>query len=159
MYIVLRGVVGTLCIFFSSLSTLASCIPVLWPFYYIHCNLFLCIWWWCIFYSPTSACIISFLSLYTCFFMYSIFISVSHMMSWWVLFKCFRKTDCESLSCHELPSCKVFQEFVVGIDFLCNITSYEFSDLKLLSWLFFLLWFCRKLPKGKIVRDIFYVIG
>ena len=112
------------------------------------------------FYSPISSCVVSFLSLYTCFFMYAIFISVSHMMPWWVLFKFFRKTGCESRLCHELSSCKVFQEFVVGIDFLCNTTSgYEFSDLRLLSWLFVLLWFCHGLPKEEIVRDIFYVIG
>ena len=30
--------------------------------------------------SPTSTCVVSFLSLYTCFFMYAIFISISHMM-------------------------------------------------------------------------------
>ena len=91
-------------------------------------------------------------SLYTCFFMYTIFISVSHMMPWWVLFKCFRKTSCESLSCHE--------EFVVRIDLFCNTTSgYEFSDLRILSWLFVLLWFCHGLPKWEIVRNIFYVIG
>ena len=30
--------------------------------------------------SPTSTCVVSFLSLYTCFFVYAIFISVSHMM-------------------------------------------------------------------------------
>ena len=103
---------------------------------------------------------VSFLSLYTCFFMYTILISISHMMSWWVLFKCFKKTGCESLTCHELSSYKVFQEFVVWIDLFCNTTSgYKFSDLRLLSWLFVLLWFCHRLPKGEIVRDIFYVIG
>ena len=32
--------------------------------------------------------------------------------------KCFRKTGSENLSCHELSSCKVFQEFVLGFDFL-----------------------------------------
>ena len=32
------------------------------------------------FYSPISTYVVSFLSLYTCFFMYAIFISVSHMM-------------------------------------------------------------------------------
>ena len=48
--------------------------------------------------------------------------------------KCFRKTGCENLSCHELSSCKVFQEFVLGLDFFYNSTSdYEFSDLRLLS--------------------------
>ena len=89
-----------------------------------------------------------------------IFISVSHMMPWWVLFKCFKKTDYESLFYHELSSCKVFQEFVVGIDLFCNTTSgYKLSDLRLLSWLFVLLWFCHGLLKGEIVKDIFYIIG
>ena len=31
--------------------------------------------------------------------------------------KCFRKKGCENLSCHELSSCKIFQEFVLGLDF------------------------------------------
>ena len=97
---------------------------------------------------------VSFISLYTCFFMYAILISISHMMPWWVLFKCFRKIGCELVSCY------IFQEFIVGIDLLCNTTSgYEFSDLKLLSWIFVLLWFCHRLLKWEIVRDIFYVIG
>ena len=103
--------------------------------------------------SLISPCVVSFLSLYTCFFMYKIFISVSHMMLWWVLFKCFRKTGCESLSCRELSSYKVSQEFVVRIDLLCNTTSgYELSDLWLPSYFICLLWFCHRLPKGEIVR-------
>ena len=49
-------------------------------------------------------------------------------------FKCFRKTGYESLSCRELFSCKVFQEFVIVIDSFCNTTSgYELSNLRLLS--------------------------
>ena len=32
--------------------------------------------------------------------------------------KCFRNTCCQSLSCHELSSCKVFEEFVLGLDFI-----------------------------------------
>ena len=104
---------------------------------------------------PISTCVFSFLSLYTCFYMYAIFISVSHMMPWWVLFKFFRKTSCESLLCHELSSCKVFQEFVLGLDLFCNsIGDYEFSDLRLLSWFICLLWFCHRLPNGEIVRVI-----
>ena len=109
--------------------------------------------WCCYHFSPISPCVVSFLSLYTCFLMYKIFIFISHMMPWWVLFKYFRKTGCESLSCHELSSCKVFQEFVVGIDLLCKTTSgYELSDLWLLSYFICLLWFCHGLPKGEIVR-------
>ena len=146
--------------FFFFFFTLVSCILVLWPFYLHTLYSIFHIWWWCIFF---------FTYLYMCC-LFSIFIHMflyvcnlnfcSHMMPWWVLFMCFRKTCCESLFCHELFSCKVFQEFVVRIDLFCNITSgYEFSDLKLLSWLFVLLWFCHRLPKGEIVRNIFYVIG
>ena len=109
---------------------------------------------------PIFTCVVSSLSLYACFFMDVIFISVSHKMPWWVLFKYFRKTGCETLSCRELFSCKVFQEFVVGIDLLCNTTSgYVLSNLRLLSWLVVLLWFCHRLPKDEIFKDIFYVIG
>ena len=144
------------------LFILASCTLFLWPFIYIHCTLFSYIWWWCMFFFfslPISTCVVPFLSLYTCFFMYAIFIFVSHMMPWWVLFKCFRKKGYESISCHELSSCKVFQVFVVGIDLFSNTTSgYEFSDLRLLSWLFVLLCFCHRLPKREIVGKIFYVI-
>ena len=32
--------------------------------------------------------------------------------------KCFRKTGCQNISCHELFSCKDFQEFVLGLDFI-----------------------------------------
>ena len=32
--------------------------------------------------------------------------------------KCFRKTSCQNLSCHELSSCKFFQEFMLWLDFI-----------------------------------------
>ena len=32
--------------------------------------------------------------------------------------KCFKSTRCQSLSCHELSSCKVFQECMLGLDFI-----------------------------------------
>ena len=69
------------------------------------------------------------------FFMYATFIFVSHLMPWWVLFKCFRMTGYECLPCHELSSCKVFQEFVLGLDLFVIHKCYEFSDLRLLSWI------------------------
>ena len=47
---------------------------------------------------------------------------------------CFKKTVYESLACHELSSCKIFQEFMLGLDLFCILTSdYEFSDLRLIS--------------------------
>ena len=85
--------------------------------------------------SPISSCVVSFLFLYTCFLLYAIFYFCFTLkcLDEFCL-KCYRKTGCESLSCRELFSRKVFQEFVAGIDLFYNTTSgYEFSDLRLLS--------------------------
>ena len=84
-------------------------------------------------FSSIFLCIVSSLSLYTCFFMYAIlyFYFTLRCLNEFCL-KCFRKTGCENLSCHELSSCKVFQEFVLRLDFIV-FSSYEFSDLRLLS--------------------------
>ena len=43
--------------------------------------------------------------------------------------KCFRYTDCQNLPYHELSSCKVFQEFVLGQILLHSTSEYELSDL------------------------------
>ena len=71
-----------------------------------------------------------FLSLYTCFFMYAIFYFYFTLrcLDEFCL-KCFRKTSCQNLLCHELSSCKIFQEFVLGLDLLYLTSDYEFSDL------------------------------
>ena len=63
--------------------------------------------------------VVSFLSLCTCFFMYAIlyFYFTLRGLDEFCL-KCFKKTSCENLSCHELSSCKVFQKFVLGLDFI-----------------------------------------
>ena len=58
-----------------------------------------------------------------------------------------------SLPYHDLSSCKVFQEFVVGLD-LCAFVSYgivvlDFSHNCCLR-------FCHRLSKGEIVRVIFF---
>ena len=143
------------CTFLFFLFMLALFILVLWPFIDIHYTLFSYIYIYIYdvcFSSPISTCVVLFLSLYTCLFIYAILIFVSHMMPWWVLFKCFRKTGYESLPCSELSSCKVFQEFMLGLDLLCISTNdYDFSDLKLLSWYICLLWFCHELPKGRLL--------
>ena len=157
MFHLVRGSVYLLIVLGVSFSFLYTGLVTIFTYFMLIFDIYIYIW--CVSSSPSSTCVVSFLSLYTCFYMYTILISVSHVMPWWVFFKCFRKISCESLSCRELFSCKVFQEFVVGIDLLCNTTSgYELSDLRLFSWLFVLLWFCHKLPKGEIVKDLFYVI-
>ena len=46
----------------------------------------------------------------------------------------FQKDRLLKFTCYELSSCKIFQEFVLGLDLFGNSTSdYEFSDLRLLS--------------------------
>ena len=70
-------------------------------------------------FSPIFPCVVSFLSLYTCFFMYAIFYFcfILRCLDKFCL-KCFKKTVCQNLSCHELSSCKIFQEFVLELDFV-----------------------------------------
>ena len=70
-------------------------------------------------FSPISSCVVYFLSLYTCFFMYAIlyFCFTLTCLNEFCL-KCFKKTGCQNLSCYELSSCKVFQVFVLGLDFI-----------------------------------------
>ena len=54
--------------------------------------------WWCMSSSPTSTCVVSFLSLYTCFFLYAIyyFCFIQRCLDEFCL-KYFRNTGCQSL--------------------------------------------------------------
>ena len=71
--------------------------------------------WWCMSSSPISACVVSFLSLYTYFFIVCNLLFLFHSkMPWWVLFKVFQKYKLSNSTCHKLSSCKIFQEFVLG---------------------------------------------
>ena len=62
---------------------------------YIYCAYLWYIYiyiWWCMFSSPTFTCVVSFLSLYTCFFTACNLLFLFHTkMPWWVLFKVFWK--------------------------------------------------------------------
>ena len=66
--------------------------------------------------SPIFSCVVSFLSLYTCFlFTYAIFYFCFTLRCLDELcLKYFRNIGSQNLSCHELSSSKVFQEFVLG---------------------------------------------
>ena len=119
----LKDVVRIICTFlFFILVTLSFCTPVLWPFIdNIHCTYFSFIYDVC-YYSPTSPCVVFFFffrSLYTCFFMYAIFYFCFTLrcLNEFCL-KYFKRTGCQNLSCHELYSCKAFQKFVIGLDFI-----------------------------------------
>ena len=70
-------------------------------------------------YSPISPCIVSFLSLYTCFFLFAIFYFcfILRCLNKFCL-KYFRNASYQSLSCHELSSCKFLQKLMLGLDFI-----------------------------------------
>ena len=67
-------------------------------------------------YSPIPPCVVSFLSLYTCFlFIVRNLLFLFHTkMPWWVLFKVFQKYRLSKSFCHKISSCKVFRiDFIV----------------------------------------------
>ena len=124
-----------LCIFFF-LSFIDTLFLYIWScdhFYtYIVLILFIC---GCMFLSPTLTCVVSFLSLYTCFLcLYAIyyFCFTRRCLDDFCL-KCFRKTSCQNLSYHELSSCKVFSRICVRIRCYCtqqvimSLVIYDFS--------------------------------
>ena len=139
----MRDVVRFLCIFFSFFYIYLMYIG-LWPFD-IHCTY---IWFIStnVCYSPIFTCVVSFLSLCTCFLyiVYNLLFPFHTKMPWWVLFKVFQKYRLSKSSYHKLSSCKVFQEFMSWV-------IYDFYHMFIC-----LLWFCHGLPKGEIVRT--YVI-
>ena len=99
--------------------------------------IYIYIWWGCYYSSFTYLYMYCFFSL----FMHVLFIIVCNLlflfhtkMPWWVLFKMFQKYKLSKSSCHELSSCKVFQEFVLGYILLYSTNEYKLSDLWLLSY-------------------------
>ena len=110
----LRDVVRNWCIFFSFyFRYITSCILVLWTFWH---TLYLYSLYIDVCFLPTLTCVVSFLSLYTCFLHYvcNLLFLFHTKMSWWVLFKVFQKYMLSKSICHKLFPCKVFQEFVLG---------------------------------------------
>ena len=84
--------------------------------WYIHTYIYIW-WWWCMSSSPISTCVVSFLSLYICFFFVCNLSFLFHTkMSWWVLFKMFQKYKLSKSSCHGLLL-QSFSRVCVRIDF------------------------------------------
>ena len=143
--------------FFSTLDTFILVHWVLWPLD-IHCTYIWFIYILMHIISPISPCVVSFLSLYT-FFLFDVcnLIFLFHTkMHWWVLFKVFQKNRLSKSTCHKLPSCKNFQEFMLGKILLYLTSEYELSIYDFSHMFICLLWFCHGLPKREIVRT--YVI-
>ena len=110
-------------LFFSfSFRYIIFCTLVSWPFSDSkHC---ICLWYiylmMLLSFSPISSCVVSFLSLYICFLLLYVifyFCFILRCLDEFCL-KCFKKTSCQNLSYHELSSYKVFQVFVLGLDFI-----------------------------------------
>ena len=143
--------------FLSILDTLFLCILVLWPLD-IHCTYIWSIYILMYAISPISPCVVSFLSLYTCFLfnVYNLLFLFHTKMPWRVCLKCFRNTGCQSLLAINSLLAKFFKS-------LCWDRFYYFQQVSM-SWVIYdfshificLLWFCHGLPKGEIVRT--YVI-
>ena len=125
-------------LFFSfSFRYIIFCTSVLWPLSDSkHCIYpwYIYIWWFCYHVLPISLCVVSFLSLYTCFFYVCNLLFLLHIkMPWWVLFKVFQK---DRLSKSIMPWTLILQSFSrvhVRIRFYCtqqvivSLVLYDFS--------------------------------
>ena len=113
---ILRNVVRLLCIFFSFfyIYLMYTSLVTIWHTLYLSMDIYIYIYV-DVCYSPIFSCVVSFLSLCTCFLLFVCnLLFMSHTkMSWWVLFKVFQKYRLSKSSCHELSFCKAFQEFVL----------------------------------------------
>ena len=117
VFIFFEGCSENLCIFsfLFFLDTLSFCTSVLWPVgdssIYIY-NDFVIIFTYlsmCCFFSLFMHMFLMYAIFYFCFTL--------RCLDEFCL-KCFRNTSYQNLSCHELSSCKLFQEFVLVLDFI-----------------------------------------
>ena len=93
--------------------------------------IFLYMWMYVFFFHLPLTCVVSFLSLCTCFLLLvcSLLVLFHTKMPWWILFKVFQKYRLSKSSCHKLSSYKIFQEFVLGykiyVDILSQVSNSE----------------------------------
>ena len=93
--------------------------------------IFLYMWMYVFFFHLPLICVVSFLSLCTCFLLLvcSLLFLFHTKMPWWILFKVFQKYRLSKSSCHKLSSYKIFQEFVLGykiyVDILSQVSNSE----------------------------------
>ena len=137
-------------LFFSFfLDTSSFCMSVLWPFSdNKHCTYISFIYMMMLLsFSPISPCC-CFFSLFIHMFliMYAIFYFYFTLRRFdEFCLKCFRKTGYQNLSCHELASYKVFQEFVLELDFIVFNNSHTS---------FVCCGFVKDCQMGRLLRDI-----
>ena len=122
VFIFLRDVVRILCIFVFFLCSLhyplvhQSCDHLLITYIVLISHLY--IWWCMLLFTYLSMC--CFFSIFIHMFLYvcNLLFLFHTKMSWWVLFKVFQKDKLSKSIMPWLSSCKVFQEFVIGLDFI-----------------------------------------
>ena len=113
--------------------------------------------WWCMSSSPILICVVSFLSLYTCLYLYSIYyFYFTQKCLDEFCFKYFRNIGCQSLLAINSLLAKFFKSLCYNRFYCIQQVSmswviYDFSHMFIC-----LLWFCHGLPKREIVRT--YVI-
>ena len=140
-------------------SFLITCTMVLWPLftYIVFFDIYIYIYIW------DDVCFSSPLSHICCFFsifihMFLLVYNLSMFHTWCLNESCLSvldKTGCKSIMPWYL-FLQSFQEFVVGLD-LCTFVNYGTVVLDFSHNCF--LWFCHRLPKGEIIRVIYFVIS
>ena len=116
-FILLGGVFTSL--LFYNFFFLAYCTLVLWLFLHILCLSLIYIYMMHVFFTYISMCCLFFFLYTNVSLLYAIFyfcFTLRYLNEFCL--KCFRKTSCQNLSCHKLSYCKVFQEFMLGLDFI-----------------------------------------
>ena len=112
-------------------------------------------------FSPLSPCVVYFLFLYTCLFMYAIhYFCFTLKCHDEFCLKCFINTGYQSLSFHELSSCKIFQEFVLGLDFIV-FNKWVWVEWFMTSFIcsFVCCGFVLDCQKGRLLGHIWIILG
>ena len=111
---------------------------------YIYCAYL----WWCMSSSPILTCVVSFLSLYTYFYVYAIYYFYLTLRCFdEFCLKCFRNTGFQSLLAINSLIAK-FSRVCVRIDFIVFKSEYELSDLWLLSYVHLFVVVLSRIAKG-----------
>ena len=130
---------------------------------FLHCDSKPCTCWYI--YIYTFEDVITVLSpIFTCVVYFFLYTHVSYILYAIYYFyftlrcrdefclKCFKNTGCQSLLAINSHLAKFFKSLCIGYILLYSTSEYELSDLWLLSYLIYLLWFCHRLSNGEIVR-------
>ena len=116
MFHLVRGSVYLLVVVGASFSFLYTGLVTMFTYIVFIFDIYI---WWCMSSSPTSTCVVSFLSLYTCFFIVcSLLFMFYTKMPWWVLFQVLQKYRLSKSSMPWTLFLQIFSRVCVRIDFI-----------------------------------------